>query len=213
MTEGFRYVAGRPDIRAALLVFLLIGTLGANFPIFISTMAVSVFRMGADGYGLLSSAMAIGAVTGSLLAARRERPTMALIGIAAAAFGAGCTLAAVMPDYLLFGLMLVPVGIAAQTLTTSCFSLIQLATDRAMRGRVMAIVMAVAVGGTPFGAPFVGRIADRFGPRWALGVGAAAGFAAALVAATAVRSARLRARPTDDAALAAVEEKADLAGL
>ncbi len=210
MTEGFRYIAGRPDLKAALAVLLLIGTLGANFPIFISTMAVTVFRAGAGGYGLLSSAMAVGAVTGALLAARRERPTMALVGVAAAAFGTGCAIAAVMPSYLLFGLVLVPVGVAAQTLTTSALSLVQLGTDRRMRGRVMAITMAVTLGGTPAGAPLVGWIADRFGPRYALGVGACAGLAAAIVTVVALRWARLRA---DDAPLVPVDEQADLAGL
>jgi MFS family permease len=57
----------------------------------------------------------------------------------------------------------------------------QLSTEPAMRGRVMAIRLAVALGGTPIGAPIVGWIADRFGPRWALGVGAASGLAAAIV--------------------------------
>jgi MFS family permease len=58
---------------------------------------------------------------------------------------------------------------------------VQLSTDPAMRGRVMAIFLAIALGGTPIGAPFVGWVADKFGPRWGLGVGAAAGFAAAIV--------------------------------
>jgi len=59
----------------------------------------------------------------------------------------------------------------------------QLSTEPAMRGRVMALRLAVALGGTPIGAPIVGWVANRFGPRWALGVGAASGFAAAIVAA------------------------------
>lgn len=57
----------------------------------------------------------------------------------------------------------------------------QLSTDPAMRGRVMALRVGVALGGTPIGAPLIGLVADRFGPRWALGVGAASGFAAAAV--------------------------------
>jgi MFS family permease len=57
----------------------------------------------------------------------------------------------------------------------------QLSTEPAMRGRVMAIRLAIAMGGTPMGAPIVGWVADRFGPRWALGVAAAAGVGAAIV--------------------------------
>jgi len=57
----------------------------------------------------------------------------------------------------------------------------QLSTEPAMRGRVMAIRLAIAMGGTPIGAPLVGWIADQFGPRWALGVGATAGLLGATV--------------------------------
>ena len=182
LVEGFRYVWDRPDLKAAMLMFFLIGTFGANFPIFISTMSVSVFHAGAGQYGLLASMMAIGSVIGALLAATRGRPNMALLLGGVAAFGFGCALAASMPNYVLFGLALVPLGIAAQTFTTSANSLIQLSTEPAMRGRVMAILLAIALGGTPVGAPVVGWVADNFGPRWALGVAAAAGFGAALVA-------------------------------
>jgi MFS family permease len=62
----------------------------------------------------------------------------------------------------------------------------QLSTEPAMRGRVMALRVGVALGCTPIGAPIVGWVADHLGPRWALGVGAASGFVAAAVAAYAL---------------------------
>ena len=179
--EGFRYVARRPDLKVILLMIFLIGTFGLNFPIFISTMSVRVFHAGASQFGLLTSIMAIGSVTGALLAARREKPHITLLLAGAFIFGIGCGLAAIMPTYWLFGLALVLIGIAAQTLTTTGNSMIQMSTEPAMRGRVVAIFMAIALGGTPIGAPVVGRVADAFGPRWALGIGASAGFAAAIV--------------------------------
>ncbi|SMG57696.1 MFS transporter [Paraburkholderia susongensis] len=179
--EGFKYVWKRPDLKAALLMLFLIGTFGLNFPIFISTMSVTAFHAGASEYGVLSSTMAIGSVTGALLAARRARPRMALLLVAGAVFGVGCTVAALMPNYVLFGLVLVVIGVSTQTFTTSTNSLVQLTTEPAMRGRVIAILLAIALGGTPLGAPVVGWVADHFGPRWALGVGAASGFGAALV--------------------------------
>ncbi|WP_144150514.1 MFS transporter [Paraburkholderia sp. BCC1885] len=179
--DGFRYVAKRPDLKALLLMLFLIGTFGLNFPIFISTMSVKVFHAGASQYGLLTSAMAIGSVSGALLAARRARPRLALLLVSAALFGFGCTLAACMPTYALFGVTLAVIGVCTQTFTTSTNSLVQLSTEPAMRGRVVAILLAIALGGTPLGAPIVGWVADHFGPRWALGVGAASGFAAALV--------------------------------
>ncbi len=179
--EGFRYVWRRPDLKAVLVMLFLIGTFGLNFPIFISTMSVTVFHGGAGRYGLLTSVMAIGSVIGALLAAGREKTSVALLLGGAGLFGFGCAMAALMPNDWLFGLVLIVIGMAAQTFTTSTNSLVQLSTDPMMRGRVIAILLAIALGGTPIGAPIVGWVADTFGPRWALGIGAASGLAAALV--------------------------------
>jgi len=157
----------------------LFGTFGLNFPIFISTMSVDAFHTGAGQFGLLTSTMAIGSVAGAVRAAGRSNPRIGLLLGGATFFGLGLAVAAVMPTYWLFGAALVVVGASAQTFNTTTNSLLQLSTEPAMRGRVMAIMLAIALGSTPVGAPIVGWVADRFGPRWAVGVGAAAGFAAA----------------------------------
>ena len=180
--EGIRYVWQRPDLMAMLVMLFLIGTFGLNFPIFISTMAIGVLHVDARGFGLLSSCMAIGTVAGALWSAGRDQPRFSLLLSGAVVFGIGCTLAAIAPGYWFFAAALVVIGVAALTLTNTSNSLMQLSTERAMRGRVMALRVAIALGGTPIGAPIVGWVADSYGPRWALAVGAAAGFAAAAVA-------------------------------
>jgi MFS family permease len=179
--EGVRYVLGRPDLKAILLMLFLIGTFGLNFPIYISTMSVTVFHQGASEFGLLTSVLSLGSVIGALLSARRAMPRVALLFVGAVLFGAGCGLAAIMPTYALFGVALVLCGVAAQTITTTANSTIQLSTEGHVRGRVLAIMLALAVGGTVIGAPIVGWVADSFGPRWGLAVGAMAGVAAGVV--------------------------------
>ena len=192
--EGLRYVRRRPDLLAILAMLFLIGTFGLNFPIFISTMAVRAFHTGARGYGLLSSAMAIGTVAGALLGAGRRTARFGTLLLGSGLFGLGCTLAAFAPTYGLFAVTLVIIGVAALTLTNTTNSLMQLSTAPAMRGRVMALRVGIALGGTPIGAPMVGWVADHCGPRWALGVGAASGFAALIVGAFAL--ARRQPRPS-----------------
>ncbi len=181
--EGLRYVWKRPDLGAILLMLFLIGTFGFNFPIFISTMAVNVFHTDARGFGLLSSLMAVGTLAGSLFAASRMKPSLSSLLVGAGVFGLGCGLAALAPGYWWFALALVVVGAAALTFVNGTNSMMQLSTEPAMRGRVMALRVSIALGGTPIGAPIVGWVANHFGPRWSLALGSGAAFTAALVAA------------------------------
>jgi MFS family permease len=181
LVEGFRYVWDRPDLRAASIMLFFIGTFGFNSAIFISTMAVRVFHANASGYGVLSSAMALGTVAGSLFAAGRDKTTFMHLCAGAVTFSVGAALCAIAPSYWWFAAALVILGVSALTFANSSNSLMQLATEPSMRGRVMAIRLAIAIGGTPIGAPIVGWVADRFGPRWSLAVAAASGAIAAVI--------------------------------
>jgi MFS family permease len=180
--EGLRYVWRRPDLRAILIMLFLIGTFGFNFPIFISTMAVNIFHSDARAFGLLSSIMAVGALSGALFAANQKKPGLASLAMGAGVFGLGCTLAALAPGYWWFAAALAVSGASVLIVTNGTNSIMQLSTEPTMRGRVMALRVGVALGGMTIGAPIAGWVANHFGPRWSLAVGAAAGFTAALVA-------------------------------
>ena len=195
LRDGLRYVRGRPDIVLMMAIVGVVGTFAFNFQMTTALMATSVFGKGASEYGLLGSIMAVGSLTGALLAARREQPRVRLVVGATFAFGLFTSLAALMPTYATFALMLVPVGVSALTLITTAMAIVQLSVDPEMRGRVMAIYMAIFMGGTPIGAPIIGWVGAEHGARWTIGVG---GIAALLTAVTAliwvVRARRLRLR-------------------
>jgi MFS family permease len=181
LLKGLGYVRSRADLVVIFIIVFLIGTFGLNFPIFAATMASVEFHHGAGEFGLLSSVLAIGSLTGALLAARRERPRMRTVILSAGAFGVTLAIASVMPTYVSFAVSLILVGFTAITLMTTANGVVQTRTPPEMRGRVMALYLAIFMGGTPLGAPIVGFVANELGPRWALGVGAAAGVLAALV--------------------------------
>jgi MFS family permease len=180
---GFRYVRRRPDIVLVFAMIALLGTIGFNFPIFISAMARIEFGEGAGEFGLLSSVIAIGSVTGALLSARRERPRLRIVTVASLGFGAALATAALTPNAWAFGAALIVVGLAGLTTMTTANAYVQTTTAPAMRGRVMALYLSIFMGGTVIGAPLLGWIADTAGPRWSLATGAASGFVAAAIAA------------------------------
>ncbi|MBX3093364.1 MAG: MFS transporter [Cryobacterium sp.] len=173
--EGFAYVRTQPTIVAIMAMVGVMGALGLNFAINISTMATVEFGKGAGEFGVLTSVMAIGSVTGALLSARREKPRMGIVIWSSALFFVSCAVAAVMPTYELFAVSLVVVGFAVLTFMTNANAFIQTNVNPVMRGRVMALYMAIFVGGTPVGAPFVGWVVNEVGPRWGVGVAAIAG--------------------------------------
>ncbi|MFT3797422.1 MFS transporter [Microbacterium sp.] len=183
LSEGFRYVWGRPDLRVTFVIVFLIGAFGMNFPIYASTMALE-FGQDADGYGVLSSVLAIGSLTGALLAARRARAQLRVVVLAAGGFGATGLISSFMPTYLTYAVTLVFVGLCTVTMLTTANGYVQTTTSAALRGRVMALYMAVIMGSTPVGAPIIGWVATTFGPRAAIQAGAAAGLLACAIGVT-----------------------------
>ena len=169
--EGLRYVAGRPDIQLIMFIVFMLGTFGMNFQITNALMATEVYDVGADAYGALGSIMAIGSLSAALMAARRPRPRLSMLLGALGGFAVSTTLLALAPTYLTFAIMLVPVGLTALTVMTTANASVQLTTEPAVRGRVMALYMTIFLGGTPLGSPVIGWIGDAWGARWTLLIG------------------------------------------
>ncbi|WP_020502114.1 MFS transporter [Sciscionella marina] len=205
LREGLRYVSKRADLITLLVLVFFISTFGLNFYVTLALVARNVFSSTASAYGLLSTLLAIGTLTGAVLAARRSgrgSPRLRVLLGGALVFGVLEAIAGLMPTLWLVGLVLVPTGAAMLTFTTAANSTVQLSVSPAMRGRVMGIYMLMMLGGNPIGGPVSGWLAAQFGGRAPMVVG---GIIAVLVACTGglVLAARgkyrippFRARPT-----------------
>ncbi|GAA1048911.1 MFS transporter [Arthrobacter russicus] len=180
--EGLRYIKQRPDLLMIMILVSLVATLTMNFQITNALMATAVFNQGPGEYGLLGTVMAVGTLAATLIAARRKSVRMAYIVAAALATGSFTIVAAFAPSFWLFALALIPIGLAAMTFLNLCNTTVQLTTDPAFRGRVLAVYMAVMQGGTPIGAPLVGWVGTALGPRFSLIVGGVAALLAGIAA-------------------------------
>lgn len=180
LREGLRYVAGRPELIWPIVLVGFIGTFGFNFPIWLSAFVDDVYHGDAGTYGLLNTLMAAGSLAGALLAARRGTSRLRLLVGAAVLFGVLETVTAFAPSFWLFAALLVPIGMSGLTVNVTANSSVQMATDPAMRGRVMSLFMMVFTGGTPLGAPLVGWITDTYGARTGFAAGGAVSALAAV---------------------------------
>lgn len=172
--DGFRYVWRTPPLRNTLLAMAVIGVFAYNFQVTLALLAKTTFHGGAGTYSLLTSAMGVGAVVGGLLAAHRARPTARLLQALALVFGLLLGGVAFAPTLAVALVLIVFMGAASIGFIATANASLQLQSDPAMRGRVMALYAMAFLGSTPIGAPLVGAIAQWTNPRVAIAVGAAA---------------------------------------
>lgn len=180
--DGLRYVRGRRDLVVPMALMLVLGLLAFNFQLTLALLAKNVYHTSSASFGLLNTALAVGALGGALAgSARRARPSTWLVVGAAIAFATLEILVGLAPNFLLTMVLLVPAGFCMIFFAQSANQRVQIGTSAAFRGRVMALYVLVFMGTTPVGAPLVGLCADTFGPRAAVWLGGAGSLLAALI--------------------------------
>ena len=131
-------------------------------------------------------------------------PLSLLLG-AGAAFGVLMLATAVARTVFLPCVLLVAVGVAVMLFLATANTTLQLNSDPAMRGRVMALYGLLFLGSTPVGGPLLGWISEQWGPRTGLALGGVASLVAALAAVGAGIRGRRRAHEAEAAARGAGE--------
>lgn len=185
---GLRYVWASTERRWTILLVAAVGTFGFNFGVVLPLMARFTFGRGAGTFGLMTAVMGLGSLVGALATAARSRPSSTRVLVAACGVtGVTMLAAAAAPTLALELVMLALVGAAVITFMTTANSILQLGSEPAMRGRVMALYALVFLGSTPIGGPIVGWLSEAFGPRYGLGAGGGVALAASAVGAVALR--------------------------
>ncbi|MFJ4342462.1 MFS transporter [Streptomyces sp. NPDC088915] len=196
--DGIRHVRARRDLLLPMALVAAVGVTGFSFQAALPLLAKTVLRTDAEGFGLLTTALAAGSLTAALATtARRGRPPFALVlgsalvlGTAVVLTGLGALGGPVVP-------LLFCTGLASTAFAQAANHHIQLGTDPAFRGRVTALYTLVSQGTTPLTALLTGTVAELYGVRSALVLGGTGCVLAALAAAAPAAYGRLRRRPAD----------------
>lgn len=192
--EGLRYAWSTPALRDPLLAMAVVGIFAFNFTTTLPLLATITFGGGAGTYSALTVAMGSGAIVGGLMVAHRSRPSSALLGVIGLAFGVMLLVVASAPTEAVALGALVLMGVCSISFIATANATVQLKSDPAMRGRVMALYATAFLGSTPIGGPLMGWISDVSNPRVTLVVGGFATLAASLM--LALRSRRSAAAKT-----------------
>jgi len=163
--EGFRYLKRTPSISVALTMLglssLLVLPYGTVLPVF----AKLVFKGDAATFGYINSFIGIGAVTGSIfLATRKQNADLkSLLLVSTIIFGIFLILFSHAENFPLAMLLAAVTGFGMMNQTTICMTIVQVESEKEMRGRVMSYVAMVYFGLLPLGSLLVGYISQQIG--------------------------------------------------
>jgi MFS family permease len=181
LVDGFRYAWRRDDVRR-ILGLMAAATLG-GMPILVLApfFAGDLFHQGSRGLGFLMAAMGVGAVTGTLVLARRTQVSGLPRLMAHSGFFVGCGYLAfaLAPSYGFALAVMPPIGFFVMRQMASANTTIQSIIPDQYRGRIMALYSMTIVGLGPFGSLAAGALAHRFGARVTVGLGGMIAIAAA----------------------------------
>jgi MFS family permease len=180
--EGVQYALRTPRIALTLAMVLAVSAFLFNYSVTVPLLARDVLHQEASGFGLLMTALGVGAVAGAVALAvwGRARPAVgALAAPAVAQAVATATLAAVSTVHAAAGLLLIT-GFCGILFMAGSNSTLQLTVPDELRGRVMSLHTLMFAGVTPFGSLLVGSVAEAFGIRASLVVNGGCGLVAVL---------------------------------
>ncbi|MET0493811.1 MAG: MFS transporter [Actinoplanes sp.] len=183
IADGLKYVWKRHDLLLPIALMAAVGMIGFNFPVTLAALAKINFHAGPSTFGLLTTALAVGALGGALAGSgRRSRPGAYVVLGAALAFGVFEVAVGFAPNFIVAMILLVPTGFFSIYLAQAANHRVQMGVHAAYRGRVMALYVLVFLGTTPIGASLAGWWGEHFGVPSSIWAGGIISFAAAVLA-------------------------------
>ncbi|WP_074712323.1 MFS transporter [Arthrobacter alpinus] len=168
LMEGVRYALGKPTIFWPAVMAAVFAVFGLSLAVLMAAYANNVFDVGAGGYGLLNTLVALGALGGALASTRIATLRLRGVMTAAGAYGVLLIIASAAPSMVTFGVVMVVAGFASLLFLTSANQLVQMSTNVSIRGRVMSLYVMVLLGGQAVGGPLMGWLAENWGVQWAM---------------------------------------------
>lgn len=166
---GIRFIMGHPIILSSMLLDFF-ATFFSSANTLIPFIATDVLHTDAIGYGWLSAAQSIGAVTVALFMAQangiRKQGKLLLWGVGA--FGVATAVFGLSRNYALTMLALIVVGAGDAISTVLRNTIRQLQTPDEMRGRMVSINQIFFAGGPQLGEVEAGIVASTLGTPFAI---------------------------------------------
>ena len=172
--DGLRYAARTPAVLVIVILMGTLGTFGYNFSTALPLLAKDGLGVGAAGYGALMSVMGAGSLLAALVLANSGRVSIRRLFVGAAGFSVLLGTVAASHWYPISLALMLPLGFASITFTTSANTSLQLETPDALRGRVMSLYTFLFLGSTPIGGLVTGFLAEQLGIQWTLAIEAGA---------------------------------------
>jgi MFS family permease len=192
LREGLRYVLSKPTIFWSILMLAFLSVFTLNMPVLLAAYASDVYRVGAGGYGLFNSLVAVGALVGALSSTRRLNIRLRTVLYSGGVYALLQAASGLMPTEIAFGIALLVVGFANQMFFTAGNPLVQMSSNMRVRGRVMSLYVLVLLGGQSLGGVLMGRLVEFAGPQLGMLVsGLVPAVAAAVMAVIIARRHRL----------------------
>ena len=180
--EGVGYALRTPRIALVLSLVLCVSAFFFNYNTLVPLLARDVLHVDAHGFGLLMTAVGLGAVAGAVVLASlgTERPPVVILIGSAALLGAATMSVAAVSRFGVAMALLALMGFCGMLFMTGANTTVQLTVPDELRGRVMALHTLMFAGMTPFGAFLVGSVTQALGPRAGFLVTGAGGLLAVL---------------------------------